>query len=207
MVLRGLARLLVPPLHRVASLIPRHDAALERHHAVAVMPRVDQPPRRTGAGVLVRSGAVQDDRLTLGHRPESGMIWGSADLLERNGDRSGRMGILIEAGVARIHQDGFAILHETVGIRWRDAADGLQGLAGDDRFVQGTARPSCVCRGGSLSFLRVASGSSMKTAGGSLAGKESIEASSTRRSRRIRCASDEADWLIWILRPTIVAMA
>ena len=76
------------------------------------------------------------------------MIWGSADLLERNGDRSGRMGILIEPGVARIHQDGFAILHETVGIRWRDAADGLQGLAGDDRFVQGKARPSCVCREG-----------------------------------------------------------
>lgn len=65
----GLTRLLVPPLHRVASQVPRNHAALERHHAVAVIPGADQPPRRrTGAGVLVRSGAVQDDRLTLGDR-------------------------------------------------------------------------------------------------------------------------------------------
>jgi hypothetical protein len=55
--------------------------------------------------------------------------------------------------------------------------------------------------------LRVDSGSSTKTAGGSLAGKESIDASSTRRSRRLRCSSDMAGSLIWILRTTIVAIA
>ena len=135
------------------------------------------------------------------------MIRRPADLRERNGDRTGRMGLLVEPAVTRVRQNCVAILDEAAGIGWRDAADGLQGLAGDDRLVQGKARPSCVCRDGSLSFLRVASGSSMKTAGGSLAGKESIEASSTKRSRRIRRASDEAGWLIWILRPTIVAIA
>lgn len=200
-------RLLVPPLHRVASLIPRDDAALERHHAVAVVPRVDQPPRRTGAGVLVGSGAVQDDRLTLRHRPERGMIRRPADRLERNGDRSSGMGISIEPGVASVHQDGVAIFHKAAGIRWRDAADRPQGLAGDSRFAQGEASPYVCLPLGSLSFLRVASDSSMKTAGGSLAGKESIDASSTRRSRRIRCSSDEAGWLIRILHPTIVAIA
>ena len=117
------------------------------------------------------------------------------------------MGVSIEAGVARIHQDGFAILHEAVGIGWRNAADRLQTLAGDGRFIQGKSSSHVCLACGSLSFLRVDSGSSMKTAGGSLAGKESMEASSTRRSRRIRCSSDEAGWLIWILRLKIVAIA
>jgi len=50
------------------------------------------------------------------------------------------------------------------------------------------------------------SGSSTKTAGGSLAGKESMEASSTRRSRRLLRSSDEAGSLIRILQLTLVPM-
>jgi hypothetical protein len=46
------------------------------------------------------------------------MIQGPADLLERNGDRSSRMGISIEPGVASVHQDGVAIVREAA-VRWR----------------------------------------------------------------------------------------
>lgn len=72
------------------------------------------------------------------------MIRGPADLLERNGDRSGRMGISIEPEWRVSTRTAFAILHETVGgIRWRDAADRLQGLAG---VTAGSFKGSLVLR-------------------------------------------------------------
>jgi hypothetical protein len=63
----------VPPLERVAGLVPGDESAIERRQTFAVEPRLDQPPRRTGAGVFVGSGAVQDDLLVLGHRLQSRM--------------------------------------------------------------------------------------------------------------------------------------
>lgn len=116
------------------------------------------------------------------------------------------MGISIELGVASVHQDRTAFLlrrRASAGVIRRIVSRVLRVTAGS----LNEASPYVCLPWGSLSFLLSLSGSSTKTAGGSLAGKESIEASSTRRSRRIRCSSDEAGWLIWILRPTIVAIA
>jgi hypothetical protein len=137
------------------------------------------------------------------------MLRGASDDLERNGDRSGRVCLRIEPAVARVHKDGVTILDEATGIGWRDATDRLQGLAGDARFAHRLtcarllllSDDPCLPWGGSLSLVvfsrRVGSDSSTKTAGGSLAGKESIEASSTRRSSRFHCSSDEEGSFIW----------
>jgi hypothetical protein len=44
------------------------------------------------------------------------MIRGPADLPERDGDRSRRMGLFIELAAPRVHQDGVASLDEAAGV-------------------------------------------------------------------------------------------
>lgn len=63
----------IPPLERVAGVVPGDESAVECRYAFPVEPRLEQPPRRTGAGVFVGSGAVQDELLVLGYRLQSRM--------------------------------------------------------------------------------------------------------------------------------------
>src|SRR5688500_17881913 len=77
----------------MAARLPRVQPAAEGDSVLP--PRVDQDERRTGAGVLGRSGAVEDGLFTRGDAPSS-FGGGQLNVVERNEHRAG--GALLPVG-------------------------------------------------------------------------------------------------------------
>ncbi len=88
-------------LHRKTDLLPGRQSAQNRCDVAVTL--VQQVLRRTGAGLLSRSGAVEEDRLILGQLREA-----RRQLVQRQRDRAAGVAHIVELLAAHVDQHSLA---------------------------------------------------------------------------------------------------
>ena len=133
------ARSVVPPFHGIAGIVPGPQAADQHRDPLRIFTCLDQRSRRPGACVLVRSGAIKDQR-AIRRKQTPGLAGRSGDLSERHRDGTHRVRVVEQPSVPGIDQHRLAPVHEYAGLGGRHPPDGRELGTGGARI--GHARES-----------------------------------------------------------------
>src|SRR6185437_10296675 len=116
--------------HRQAGPEPYGQTTREHREALHWKSATDEPERRTGAGVLIESGAVENEQILGWHGLQPGEARRRFNLFERERDRSLNVASFVGSLVTHVDKLGDSALDEHRGFARRDTRDRCHLLVG-----------------------------------------------------------------------------